>query len=45
MTEYLTYRKFNSQEELMGLTELLDKNGIEYVVEDTSVSFDLTFSK
>lgn len=44
MTEYLTFRKFNSQEELMGLTELLDKNGIEYVVEDTSVSFDLTFS-
>ncbi|NVN94933.1 MAG: hypothetical protein HXX18_06580 [Bacteroidetes bacterium] len=44
MNEYLTYKKFNSIEELTDFKDLLDQNKIEYIVEDTSPSVDLTFS-
>ncbi|MFZ4401399.1 MAG: hypothetical protein ACOYO1_15295 [Bacteroidales bacterium] len=44
MNDYLTYKKFNSLEALTDLKDLLDNNKIEYIVEDTSSSVDLTFS-
>ena len=44
MNDYLTYKKFNSIEELADFKDLLDKNKIEYIVEDTSPSVDLTFT-
>jgi hypothetical protein len=44
MNEYLTYRKFNSLEELSDLKDLFNKNKIEYIIEDTLPAVDLSFS-
>jgi hypothetical protein len=47
MTEnqFLTYQIFTDQSEAMELSDLLTKNNIDFQFEDTSVSFDPTFTK
>lgn len=41
---YLTYQKFNDKEEALELAELLTDNKIEFLLEDTSDSFDPSFA-
>ena len=42
--QFLTYQKFTDQSEAMELSDLLTKNNIDFQFEDTSASFDLTFT-
>jgi hypothetical protein len=44
MNVYLTYKKFNSTDELEDMKNLLDNNKIDYIVDDTVLAVDLTFS-
>ncbi len=42
--QLLTFQKFNDQYEAIELGTLLNENGIEYLLEDSSASFDPSFS-
>ena len=42
--QFLTYQKFTNQSEAKELSDLLTKGNIEFIVEDTSVSFDPSFA-
>lgn len=42
--EFLTFQKFNEHEAASELGTLLNENGIEYLLEDCSASFDPSFS-
>lgn len=46
MTEkdYLTYQKFSDKSDAIELTELLTENNIDFLLEDTSASFDPSFA-
>jgi hypothetical protein len=42
--QFLTYQKFTNQSEAIALSDLLIKNNIDFQLEDTSASFDPTFT-
>ena len=42
--EFVTYQKFNDKESADALAEVLTNHQIEYLIEDTSATFDITFS-
>ncbi|MEM9833348.1 MAG: hypothetical protein AAF944_22135 [Bacteroidota bacterium] len=42
--KFLTFRRFNQEESPNGLIKVLEANDISYIVEDSSPSFDVTFS-
>jgi len=42
--QFLTYRKFTDKSEALELSELLTKNNIDFILEDTSASFDPSFA-
>lgn len=41
---FLTYQKFNDQAEAAELAEIFQQNGIAFVLEDSSLNFDASFS-
>lgn len=42
--KFITFQKFDEQVSALDLGKILDENNIEYLLEDTSLSFDPTFS-
>jgi hypothetical protein len=44
MSEFISYRHFRTIEDSEELTNILDKNSIEYVIEEESASVDITFT-
>ena len=42
--EFITYRKYKTEEEAILLIELLKSNDIEHYIEDISSAFDITFT-
>jgi len=42
--EFLTYQKYSEEAQIAEIASLLEENGIEHLIEDNSVVFDLTFT-
>jgi len=42
--QYITFQKFNDQAEAMELGDFLTQENVDFILEDTSLSFDPTFS-